>query len=421
MSGTISVKRGSVFRMAGGLIAAMAISVLIAACGGDDGPSNQWVASWSAAQQNLTDSLPPIVPVEPPMAFANQTIRQIVHPSHGGSQIRIKLSNLFGQTDLTFTSVHVALSTGNGAINTSTDEPITFGGQSAITIPAGTELWSDTLGLSFPTQTDLAVSMFVQGSAALTTVHATSLQTNYIGSGNQVSSPSVSAASPITSNLWLSGVDVSSASKVKVVVAFGDSITDGFQSTIGANHRWPNFLDDRLQAAGSSVGAVSVVNAGIGGNRWLNNVVGPAGATRFSRDVLAISGATHVIILLGINDIGLGKLVPSQAVTADQIDSAITTAINQAKANGLKVIVGTLLPFNGAFYFDANAEAKRQAVNTFLRSAPGVDGVVDFDSVMQNPSDPTSLNPAYDSGDHLHPNDSGYQVMANAINLQLFN
>jgi lysophospholipase L1-like esterase len=400
-------------------IAGAALVTLLFACGGGggDSQSSQWVATWFAAQQNYNEIVPAY---GPSFAISNQTVRQIVHTSYGGNQVRIKLSNLFGTGPATFSAVHVARSTGNGAIDVATDRTVTFGGTASVTLAAGTEQWSDSADLPFTTQSDLAISLFVQGSIPVATSHLVGQQNNYTASNNQVSAATMSGATASAFYFWLSEVDTSSTNKVKVVVAFGDSITDGAQSTVGANHRWPNFFDDRMQAAAGSVGEVSVVNAGISGNRWLHDLVGPSGQTRFARDVMGVSGATHTVIFLGINDIGFATPLPAQAVTSDQIVAAIGAAIAQAKSRQVKVFLATLMPYEGSANYSASGEAERQAVNVYIRSASGVDGVIDFDKVMQDPSNPASLLPAYNSGDHIHPNDAGYQAMANAINLSLF-
>lgn len=396
-----------------------AMAVLVSACGGIDGPPSHWAATWFAAQQDYNEAIPGITAPQP-LSISNQTIRQIAHISYGGGQIRVKLSNLFGNSSVTFSAVHIAHSAGSGTIDIATDRVVKFGGSSQITIAPGTEQWSDAIDLEVSTHSDLAVSMFVEGVAQLVSGHTLGRQSNYIASGNQVGSTALNVNSVISSYGWLSEIDVSSVENLKVVVAFGDSITDGYNSTVDTNHRWPNFLDDRMQAVTGGVAAVSVVNAGISGNRWLHQVIGPAGQARFARDVIGVSGASHVVILLGINDIGFSLLAPDQSVTASQIISVITEAISQAKAQKIKVFLGTLLPYYGAAYYNSDGDAKRQAVNAFIRSQPGVDGVIDFEKVLRDPSNPLALLPAYDSGDHLHPNDVGYQVMASAVNLALF-
>jgi len=420
----------------GKAIVGVALAALLSACNVGD----PWFATWTAAQQNYNITYPEnIVPPPAPVMISNQSIRQIVHTSRGGKQARIKLSNLFGAASVTFAEVRVARSTGSGSIDLSTDRTVRFDGKRSVTLAPGEERWSDGVNLAVPTQSDLAISLYVAGSAPVVTAHNIGRQTNYVAAGNQVNTAAMSSPTPIHSYFWLSAVDVSPAGALgreagetagdaaalagvrpKVLVAFGDSITDGYGSTPNTNHRWPNLFDNRVQAAAATVGKISVVNAGISGNRWLNDGVGPAGQTRFQRDVLSVSGVTHVVILLGINDIGIGELYAPQNVSADQIIAAIETAVAQAKARGLKVYLATLTPYGGAAYYNADGEAKRQAVNAFVRSAAGVDGVIDFDKALQDPTNPTAMLPAYDSGDHLHPNDPGNQAMANLVPLNVF-
>jgi lysophospholipase L1-like esterase len=400
------------FYLLGRVIAVAALVVLLsAAC-----VQPPWFATWYAAPQNYNILFPGVT--VPPMTISNQSVRQIVHTSHGGSLIRVKLSNLFGTAPVTFAEARVARSTGNGGIDPATDRALRFGGRSAVTLAAGEERWSDPVYLQVPTQSDLAISLYVPLNTPVVTTHTIGMQTNYLSPGDQAGATVMGNATTTTMYFWLSEVDAwTTDPSDKVVVAFGDSITDGYGSTVDANHRWPNDLDNRVQAAAKELGHVSVVNAAIAGNRWIYDGVGPAGVTRFAHDVAGVSGATHVMILLGINDIGLGELIPQQNVSADQIIAAMKDTIAQAKASGIKIYLGTITPFNGASYYDDAGEMKREAVNAFVRSANGADGVLDFDQVVRDPSNPTALLPAYDSGDHLHPNDIGYQAMANSIDL----
>lgn len=409
------------FSLLARVLAVTALVVLLsAAC-------NQppWFAMWYAAPQNYNILFPGIT--VPPLSISNQSIRQIVHTSHGGSLIRVKLSNFFGSTPVTFAEAHLARSTGNGGIDPATDRRLRFGGYSSVTLAPGEERWSDPVYLQVPTQSDLAISLYVPQNTPVVTTHTIGMQTNYLSSGDQTGAATMANATATTMYYWLSEVDASTADSsdssnawahpYKVVVAFGDSITDGYGSTTDANHRWPNYLDNRVQADAEDLGRVSVVNAAIAGNRWIYDGVGPSGVKRFAHDVAGVSGATHVMILLGINDIGIGEQIPQQNVSADQIIAAMQATIAQAKADGIKIYLATITPYNGASYYDATGEMKREAVNAFVRSANGADGVLDFDQVVRDPSNPTALLPAYDSGDHLHPNDAGYQAIANSIDL----
>jgi len=389
-------------------------------CGGDDEPTSQahWAATWMAAQQDYNELIGlPGAPMQP-LTFQDKTLRQIVHPSIGGTGLRIKLSNLSGTSAVTIRDVRIARSAGGAQIDASSEKPVLFDQKTRVTIEAGAETWSDTVSMDVATNTDLAVSFYLPGETPVATCHLAGLQTNYIGSGSTVSAANLDGPETIASYYWLSGIDVRSPKSTKVIVAFGDSITDGMASTESANRRWPNVLDQRVHGD-SSQGPTSVVNAGISGNRWLHDIVGPKGSSRFERDVMGTSGATHAILLLGINDIAFPVTDPSQAPSADAITAAIASAVTKAKAAGLKVYLGTLLPFKGAKSYGDETEAKRQSVNAWIRSHAGADGVIDFDKVMGEPSDPLRLRAAYDSGDHLHPKDAGYQAMADAIDLQL--
>ncbi|SAK53646.1 GDSL family lipase [Caballeronia fortuita] len=399
-----------------------ATSILLAACGGGVDAPNRWVATWYAAPQNYNDPLS-IVPVSTPFTVENQTIRQIVHLSKGGNAVRLKLANLFGSGPVSFSAIRIARNQGSGgAIDVATDKPVTFSGSTALTLEPGAVAWSDSINIPVSTHDEIAISIYLAGGVQVADVHSDARQTNYFAPGNQTSNGVLKNAISKTSYYWVSELDVNSSNDTKVVVAFGDSITDGHNSTVDANHRWPNFLDDLAQSPGSRLSNLAVVNSGISGNRWLTDGTGPNGLSRFDRDVLGISGVTHVIILLGINDIGFPYLLPSQAVTANQIIQAMQTAISKAKERGLKVYLGTLTPMGGSPYFNTNSEADRQSVNAFIRLAPkGVDGVIDFDKAIQDPADSTRMLAAYDSGDHLHPNDAGYKAMADAINLASLN
>jgi lysophospholipase L1-like esterase len=365
---------------------------------------------------DATATLPGAAP-QAAQSFNNQTVRQVVRLSLGGDTLRVKISNLFGRTPMTFSGVRVARSTTASGIDAGTDRAVTFSGQASVTLAPGAELYSDPVALAVAPLTNIAVSMFFATATSIPTVHPLARQTAFIGAGNQLSATTVQGtADPFSAYFALTAVETSSVELTKVVVAFGDSTTDGSGSTLDAARRYPNLLDDRLKAAGFA--RTGVVNAGIGGNRWVNDFAGPSGSSRFDRDVLDVPGATHAIIMMGINDIGfMVDPAPNQEVTAQDIIAAINAAVNKAKARGLKVLLGTLLPYRGAGYYSDAGERERQAVNAWIRGNTVVDAVVDFDQVLRNPADPLSLNPAYDSGDRLHPNDAGYAAMAAAVDL----
>lgn len=405
-----------------GLVLACGLGIaILTGCGGTGGGDSgeRYFASWTAAMAD-TDSGLPGVPLMQPTVLTDQTVRHIVRLSLPAQTIRIKVSNLFGTEPLTFSGVRVAKSTGLSSIDTSTDTGVTFNGQSTVTVGAGAEMYSDDVSLAaMPDRTSLAVTFYFADRAVLRTVHGTGMQLAYIGSGNQLSAASLPTAvgsSTHSPYFGLTAVESLRAQSTRVVVAFGDSITDGYMSSMDANKRYPNLLDDRLKGAGQA--DTSVVNSGISGNRWLYDGVGPNGNTRFDRDVLKIAGVSHVIIMLGINDIGL-SLGTGQDVSVDQLTAAIAAAVAKSQAAGVKVVLGTLMPYKGAAYYTSEGEAKRQQVNAWIRSNTAIDGRVDFDAAMRSSADLDALNPSFDSGDHLHPNDVGYAAMANAVDLNL--
>jgi lysophospholipase L1-like esterase len=385
-----------------------------------------WVGTWGASPQSAVEPIfgPPPTPVQ----FSNQTIRMIARISKGGDRVRVRLDNSFGTDSLVIGAAHVAKHSSGAAIVPGSDRSLTFGGSTTITIPPGASVISDPARLNAADLTELAVSVFLPDPTAGLSVHSLGLQTTYIsaaGAGDLTAAPAIPTPTTGLVRYFFSAIDVRADDDAKAIVTFGDSITDGFASTVDANRRWPDRLAERLLDHGRS-DDLSVVNEGISGNRLLHNVIGPNALSRFDRDVIAQANAAFVIVLLGINDIGFSAIpVPnspfaSQGVSADQIIQAYRQLISRAHAKDLKIIGATLLPFEGAGYFSQEGEAKRQAVNQFIRSGGEFDGVVDFDRVTRDPSQPTKLLPLYDSGDHLHPNDAGYQAMANAVDLRLF-
>ncbi|MCY1078148.1 SGNH/GDSL hydrolase family protein [Archangium lansingense] len=400
----------------GALATTLAASVLTA-CDEDDKVTH-WYGSWSAAPQDYNEPFPA---PPPPSFFDNQTIRQVLRTSIGGDQVRVRFSNLFGTSPLKIDGARIALSAGSSSIKPASDTELRFNGNASATIPAGGELWSDAAKLEVGAGEDLAVSLFLATETALSTMHALGLQTHYVVAGNALSTETLSGAETRSSYYFISGVDVRSSAKANVVVAFGDSITDGAGTTPDTHRRWPDYLSRRLQSDGS---AVSVLNAGIGGGRILTDAIGPSGVNRFERDVLGQTGVTHVIFLLGINDIGLSAFVPEQEVSVEQMTAGTQSLIDKAKAKGIKVLLGTLLPWKGANpggapYYSEAGEAKRQSFNAWIRANKTVDGVIDFDQALRDPADPLALLPAYDSGDLLHPNDKGAEAMANAVDIRL--
>lgn len=394
-----------------------------------------WVGTWATSPVGRAPAPPPAPPAAAPatgrgnapapLVPNNQTLRQIVHTSIGGDALRIVFANSFGTGPLTVGAASVALRESGSAIVTTTSHPVTFGGKPSTAIPAGAVMISDPVVMTLPAFADLAVDVFLPNdmSTMPVTVHAAAHQTSYVSAGNHAGEHDLTSPSTTTSWYYLSRVEVRTAVAAAApvaIVALGDSITDGTASTLDANARWPDLLARRLAQSGGP--GAAVLNAGIGGNRLLSHATGgTAGLNvleRFDRDVLALSGATHVVLMEGINDIGLARDNPSPSA-ADLI-AAEQQIIERAHARGLKAIGATLTPFEGAGYFTQAGEAKRAAINTWIRTGKAFDGVIDFDAAVRDPQQPTKFQPQHDSGDHLHPSDAGYQAMSRAIDLTLF-
>jgi len=357
--------------------------------------------------------------------FTNQTVRLVVHTSLGGNEVRVRLSNGFGTESLLIGAAHLALRSMNAGTVPGTDRALTFSGSGSVTIPPGALVVSDSVKLDVPALSDLAVSLYLPGPTGQATWHAAALATNYVSPpGDFTGAADMPVDHTVTSWFYLTDVEVKASKDTVAVVTFGDSITDGTRSTPDTNHRWPNLLAERLAQHHARL---SVVDQGIAGNRILHDLIGPNALARFDRDVLAQPGVGYVTVLLGINDIGdISRSVAAQPglapqpVSADQIIAGHVQMIARAHQQGIKILGCTLTPFEGAAYFTPEGESKRQTVNKFIRTAGAYDGVIDFDVTVRDPNHPTQLQPMYDSGDHLHPNDAGYKAMADTIDLSLF-
>jgi len=372
-----------------------------------------WVGTWGASQQTRGTAGSGV-------PSGKLTFRNIVHVSQGGTALRLQLSNEFGTTPLTVGEVHVALSAGSGAIVPGTDQAVTFAGSPSITIPPGAVAFSDGTSFSLPSFSNLAVSVYLPAqSIPSSSCHPDAIATNYNNAGNVVAASSLASSS--TTWCYLRAVDVQSATATSAVVTLGDSITAGYQSPSDANDRWPDFLAANLQQNSATAG-IGVVNEGVVGNLLLNAGVGPNGLARLDRDVLAQSGVGYLIVLEGINDLDSSS-PPGSVATAQALIAGYEQIVMRAHNHGIKVFGATLTPDGGNIYFPANNDVARQTVNAWIRTSGVFDGVIDFDSVLTNGAVPPAipaLLPAYDSGDHMHPNAAGYQLMANTVNLALF-
>jgi lysophospholipase L1-like esterase len=352
---------------------------------------------------------------------SNQTVRQVVRVSVGGDRLRVVLSNAFGTAPIEIGAAHVALRDHDAIVKASSVKPLTFAGNTDGRILPGATLVSDAVDLTVPAVSDLVVDVFLPGELGTgpspVTTHNGASQTNYLsGSGNHSGEPAMTVERTAGAWFLLARVEMAARSGSGAVVAFGDSITDGARSTADTNGRWPDHLARRLAARKGP--AIAVLNAGISGNQVLGDGAGVSALARFDRDVLLQTGVTHVIIMEGINDIGIARTNPTPGA-ADLI-AGHKQLIDRAHARGLKVYGATLTPFEGAAYWTSEGEAKRQALNEWIRTSKAYDAVIDFDQVTRDPAAPTKFLPAYDSGDHLHPGDAGYRAMGEAVDLKLF-
>ena len=383
-------------------------------------PQDHWVATW-AASMLAAPPRPPADSVDRTPTLVNRTLREIVRVSVGGSRVRLHLSNQYGDRPLFIGNVHVARRASGAAIDPATDRSVTFNGRSSVVIRAGANLVSDAVSLAVPNLADIAISLFVTDSARLSTRHALGLQTNYVSAaGDFTGSASFTPDTTLASWPFVAGVDVVNPSVTGVIVTLGNSITDGARSTADSNARWPDVLARRLLTSKEPVKAI--VNAGISGNRVLSPGAGPSALERFDRDVLMQPGVTHVIVLEGINDIngGTNATNPLNEISVEELIAGHRQLIARAHERGLMIIGATLTPTGGLRGVTTAHEAKRVALNTWIRTSGAYDAVIDFDKITRDRADTTRFLPAYDSGDHLHPGDAGYKAMGESIDLVLF-
>jgi lysophospholipase L1-like esterase len=389
-----------------------------------------WVDTWVSMPQ-LTEpgNMPPPPFTGTNVVLANSTVRQTVRISVGGQRMRLRISNAFGGAALPITAVSVALPSagqaGVSAIQPGTVRAVTFHGQPSATIPVGAQLVSDPFDLNLESRSNLTVTMYLaQGQASTNiTSHPGSRTTSYLLAGNQLDAEDLPGATPVNHWYFLSGLEVLARRTVAGVVMLGDSFTDGRGSTTNGNNRWPDQLLDRLQSDRRTAG-IAILNQAAGGNRVLNDGLGPNALARLDRDVLARSGVRWLIVFEGVNDIGTAAATDAaQRKVADDLIAAYDQIIVRAHAQGIRVYGATLLPFGGNTGFDDPTgfrETARQTVNQWIRTSRQFDSVIDFDRVAQDPANPRQLLATFDDGDHLHLNPIGYKALADAVPAHLF-
>jgi lysophospholipase L1-like esterase len=406
------------------MFCAVLAAIIVTNAGAGPRPApDSWIVAWASAQQTpepdnrLKSDL-----------IGDVTLRQMVRLTLGGTAIRVRLSNAFGAQPLHILGLHVAEAErpGSSAVVQATDHAATFVGAGAVIIPAGAEYLSDPIALPVQAGRSLAISLHLDGVPPSQTGHPGSRATTYLAAGDQTAAVELPAATKVEHWYFLTGVEVRRPGPAGSIVAFGDSITDGHGSTTDANDRWPDLLADRLKSD-PRTRDVAVVNAGIGGNRLLLDGLGPNALARFDRDVLARPGVRWVIVLEGVND--LGMLSHDRTATPEErraevaaVEAAYAQMIARAHAAGLRIIGATILPYEASTFYrpPPASEADRQAVNAWIRAPGRFDAVIDFDVAMRDPTHPARLLAAYDSGDHLHPSPAGYAAMAKAVPLSLF-
>jgi len=375
-----------------------------------------WVGTWAAGPV-------PIDNATGPLGTLDYTLRENIHTSLPGKTVRIVVSNEMGTTPLSIGGASIALSASSPALQ----KAITFAGKLSTIVPPGAKLFSDALDFDLPAGANLAISLLIPKQSIPTlTMHAYANQPNFMAPGDQTSSSTLTQ--PVESDSWLflTAVEVQAPAHAASVVTLGDSITDGAVSARGANRRWPDDLARRLQADPKTA-SLGVLNEGIGGNRIVHSDIGsnagPGALARFDRDVLSQAGVKYLLILEGINDIGVGTAPtnPHDTVSPEQLIQGLTQLIDRAHTHGIKVYLGTIMPDKGlGLYYTDAGEAERQAVNLWIRSNKLSDAVIDFDKAVRDPADPQRLLPAFDGGDHIHPSDAGHKAMADAIDPRIF-
>lgn len=385
---------------------------VVANCVAGETNAPQWVGTWGTSPQ-LTElrNLPPSP------GLTGNTLRQVVRISVGGKKLRVHFSNAFGNGPVTMAAARLALSDGSSAIKHESEKGLTFNGEASTTIAAGETATSDSLDFDLAPLSEVAVTIYFGETPANVTGHPGSRSTSFLQAGNAVSAVDLPAAAKTQHWYFLTGIDVQTENSDAAVVILGDSITDGRGSEPDKNNRWPDDLANRLQDS-TGTRTVAVVNQGIGGNCVLHGGLGPTAELRFDRDVLGQDSVRWLIVFEGVNDIGGSR--GTNSLVATNLIAAYEKFIEKARAKNIRVYGATITPLAGSQYSSPAHEAARQSVNDWIRSSGKFDAIIDFDAALRDPENPSHLLPVADSGDHLHPSVKGYQMMADTVDLKLF-
>jgi len=411
------------------MVAALAVGLPAAPSAvAQEAAAAHWVGTWESSAQPIWGP-DFIAPLKYPRNLWNQTVRQVSRVSIGGPRIRVVLSNEYGERPVTIGEAHIALAGTGPAIVAGSDRALTFGGQTAVTIPPGAPLLSDPVELEVAPLGSVAISLFLPEVTPVTTWHNDARQTAFVVSGDKVGETDFKPDASVTARVFVTKILVDAPPDARAIVTFGDSITDGDGSTVDANHRWPDFLAARLAEAGGR--PIGVLNAGISGAQLLKDRMGVNALARFERDALSIPGVDTVVVMIGINDIGWpgGVLAPTAPpVSVEDLITGYRQLIAEAHARNIRILGATLTPFEDTFkgvnppldyFYNPEKEKTRQAVNQWIRGSKEFDGVIDFDAAARDPARPSHIQASFDSGDHLHPGDGGYKAMADSIDLRI--
>lgn len=375
--------------------------------------SDNWVGTWSTAPQLVEPHNMPPAP-----GLTNNTLRQIVRVSIGGNTLRLRFSNAFSNSPVTMKNVQIAVSKQGSVIDASTVKEVQFGGKPEVTMAPGTATTSDPVKFHLKPRMDVAITISFGQTSPDVTGHPGSRTTSYLLAGSHSATDDFTGA--VETEHWyvINGIDVE-APKSAAVAIIGNSITDGRGSGTNKQDRWPDILSERL-LKNPATKRIGVLNMGIGGNCVLHGGLGPTALERLERDILKQHGVRWIIILEGVNDIGGTRDSASAAAVAKDLIDAYGKMIDEGHQRGLKVYGATITPINRSFYYKDYREAARETVNRWIRTSGRFDAVIDFDKVMRNPDEPTTLLPEAQSGDYLHPNEKGYEMMGGAVDLNLF-